>query len=170
MTLSPIGILHTIFGIVALISGFKILWQTKQISYAPLTGKIYLLMTVITAASSLAIFKHGSFHVAHVLGILTLMAVLAGVLTEKMGLFKSWNKYAVNLFYSSTVLFHLLPTATEILTRFPPDAPMANSLKDPLLHKTFLGIFVVFLIMLIWQMKWLQRQKQTDYFLSSSTK
>ncbi|MCF6226901.1 MAG: hypothetical protein L3J22_11465, partial [Xanthomonadales bacterium] len=65
----------------------------------------------------------------------------------------------VNLFYSSTILFHLLPTATEILTRFPPDAPIVNSLTDPLLQKTFLGIFVVFLIMLIWQMSWLKGQK-----------
>ncbi|MCF6300484.1 MAG: hypothetical protein L3J52_05135 [Proteobacteria bacterium] len=159
MTLSPMGIFHTIIGIAALISGFKLLWQNKQISSTPLTGKIYLITTLITAASSLTIFKLGTFHIAHVLGILTLMAVLAGVLTEKMVFFKSWNKYAVNLFYSSTILFHLLPTATEILTRFPPDAPIVNSLKDPLLHKTFLGIFVVFLIMLIWQMKWLKGQK-----------
>ncbi len=159
MTLSLTGIFHTIFGIVALISGFMILWRNKQISYAPRVGKIYLITTVITAASSLAIFKHGGFHVAHVLGIFTLLAVLAGVLTEKMIFFKSWNKYAVNLFYSSTILFHLLPTATEILTRFPPDSPIVSSLKDPLLQKTFLGIFVVFLIMLTWQMKWLKGQK-----------
>ncbi len=159
MTLSPIGVLHTTFGITALISGFKLLWQHKQISYAPLTGKVYLAVTVITAASSLAIFKHGSFHVAHVLGILTLLTVFAGVLAEKTAFFKSWNKYAVNLFYSSTILFHLLPTATEILTRFPPTAPIVNSLRDPFLQKTFMGIFVVFLIMLTWQMRWLKGQK-----------
>ncbi len=159
MELSLIGVFHTVFGIAALISGFKILWQNKQISYVPLTGKIYLILTVITAASALTIFKHGGFNVAHMLGILTLVAVLLGVLTEKMVFFKSWNKYVVNLFYSSTILFHLLPTSTEILTRFPPEAPIVNSLKDPFLHKTFLGIFVVFLIMLAWQMKWLKGQK-----------
>ncbi len=159
MELSPIGILHTIFGIGALISGFKILWQNNQISYVPLTGKIYLILTVVTAASSLTIFKHGSFNVAHMLGILTLIAALFGVLTEKMVFFKSWNKYVVNLFYSSTILFHLLPTSTEILTRFPPESPMVSSLKDPLLLKTFLLVLVVFLIMLVWQMKWLRGQK-----------
>lgn len=159
MELSYIGILHTVFGIGALISGFKMLWQDKRISYLPLTGKIYLILTVITAASSLTIFKFGSFHVAHILGVMTLLAVLAGVLAEKTLVFKSWNKYAVNLFYSSTILFHLLPTSTEILTRFPPESPIVSSLKDPFLHKTFLGIFVVFLIMLVWQMKWLKGQK-----------
>jgi len=156
MSLSPIGILHTIIGILALISGFMILWQSKRISYVPLLGKVYLVTTIITAASSLTIFKHGSFNPAHALAILTLLAVFAGLALEKTVLFKSWNKYFVNICYSSTLLFHLIPTATEILTRFPMEAPLVNSLKDPFLHKTFLAIFVVFMVFLILQMKWLR--------------
>ncbi len=159
MELSNMGILHTVIGIIALVSGFMILWQNKQISYRPLTGQIYLGATLITAASSLTIFKHGSFNVAHGLAILTLLAVVVGMMTEKTGFLKSWNKYFMALCYSSTILFHLIPTATEILTRFPMDAPTVTSLKDPLLHKTFLTIFVVFLIMLILQMNWLRKQK-----------
>ena len=160
MSLSPTGILHTIIGIIALISGFMILWQSKRISYVPLLGKIYLTTTLITAATSLTIFKHGSFNPAHVLAILTLLAVLSGLVLEKTVLFKSWNKYFVNICYSSTLLFHLIPTATEILTRFPMDAPLVNSLKDPLLQKTFLAIFVVFVVFLILQMRWLRSQNK----------
>jgi len=160
MSLSPIGILHTIIGIIALISGFMILWQIKRISYSPQLGKIYLISTFITAASSLTIFKHGSFNPAHALAILTLLAVIAGIILEKTLLFKSWNKYFVNLCYSSTILFHLIPTATEILTRFPMKAPLVNSLNDPLLHKTFLAVFVVFMVFLILQMKWLRGQNR----------
>ncbi len=159
MELSNMGILHTVVGIVALVSGFKILWQNKQISYHPLTGKIYLIANIITAASSLTIFNHGGFNVAHGLGILTIVAVAVGVVTEKTVFLKTWNKYFMALCYSSTILFHLIPTSTEILTRFPMDAPLVSSLKDPLLHKTFLSIFVVFLIMLILQMRWLSKQK-----------
>ena len=159
MSLSYMGIFHTVIGIVALISGFKILWQNKQISYVPMTGQIYLWTTVITAASALTIFKHGSFNVAHALGILTLLAVIVGVVAEKTVVLKSWNKYFVALCYSSTMLFHLIPTATEILTRFPIDSPVVTSLKDPFLHKTFLAIFVLFLIMLALQMNWLRKTK-----------
>jgi len=158
MSLSPIGILHTIIGIFALISGFMILWQSKRISYSPLLGKIYLVTTIITAASSLTIFKHGSFNPAHALAILTLLAVMAGSILEKTMLLKSWNKYFVNICYSSTLLFHLIPTATEVLTRFPVDAPLVNSLNDPLLHKTFLAIFMIFMVFLFLQMKWLRGQ------------
>ncbi len=158
MSLSPIGILHTIIGMVALVSGFRLLWQTKQISYQSLTGKVYLLATIVTAGSALIIFKHGGFNVAHGLAILTLCAIAVGSIVEKTVIFKSWNKYFVNLCYSSTILFHLIPTATEILTRFPMDAPLVSSLKAPLLQYTFIGIFIVFLVLLMLQMKWLRNQ------------
>jgi uncharacterized membrane protein len=158
MPLSPMGILHTIIGTVAVLSGIKLLWQNKQISAGSFTGKIYLIGTLITAASALTIFKFGTFNAAHGLAILTLLALAAGFVSEKTRLLKSWNKYFVNLCYSSTILFHLIPTATEILTRFPMDSPVVTSFEDPLLGKTFLSIFVVFLIMLVLQLNWLRKQ------------
>jgi uncharacterized membrane protein len=160
MSLSLIGILHTVIGIIALISGFTLLWQRKRISYVSALGKVYLITTFITAASSLTIFKHGSFNPAHALGILTILAVFTGLILEKTALFKAWNKYFVNICYSCTLLFHLIPTATEILTRFPMEAPLVNSLKDPLLHNTFLIIFIIFMVFLILQMKWLRGQNK----------
>lgn len=159
MALSAMGILHTLVGIIALVSGFMMLWKTKQMTYQSTTGKVYLIATFITAASALTIFRHGGFNAAHGLAILTILAVLAGVVLEKTVLFKSFNKYFMNVCYSATILFHLIPTATEILTRFPMDAPVVTSLKDPLLQKTFLVILIVFLIMLTLQMVWLKRQK-----------
>jgi len=159
MPLSPIGIIHTVVGIAALFYGVKSLWQNKQILLSTISGKIYLLATVVTAITALTIFRHGGFNAAHGLAIMTLAAVFVGVLLDKIVLFKSWNKYFVNLAYSSTFLFHLIPTATEILTRFPQEAPVVTDLKDPLLQKTFLAIFVVFLVFLIIQMNWLRKQK-----------
>ncbi len=158
MPLSPMGILHTIIGAIAVLSGIKLLWQNKQISSESLTGKIYLIGTLITAASALTIFKFGTFNAAHGLAILTLLALAVGFVSEKTRMLKSWNKYFVGLCYSSTMLFHLIPTATEILTRFPMNAPIVTSFEDPLLEKTFLSIFVVFLIMLVLQLNWLRKQ------------
>jgi uncharacterized membrane protein len=158
MNLSAMGLFHTLIGILALISGFWILYKKKRISYDSLLGKIYLFSTLVTAASSLSIFKNGSFNVAHALGVLTILAVFTGMLIEKTIIFKSWNKYFINLCYSSTILFHLIPTATEVLTRFPIQAPLVSSIESPLLHKTFLIIFILYLVMLFLQMKWLKNQ------------
>jgi len=57
---------------------------------------------------------------------LALLAVVVGVTAEKTVVLKSWNKYFVNLCYSTTILFNLLPTATEILTRFPMDGALVG--------------------------------------------
>ena len=157
--ITPLGFFHTFIGILALVSGFTLLWKSKSMSYTPALGKVYLFSTLITAGTSLMIFKNGSFNIAHALGVLTIAAVIVGVLIEKTVLFKSLNKYFVNLCYSSTVLFHLIPTATEILTRFPKKAPFVTSIEEPLLQNTFLVIFVVFLIGLTIQMLWLKKHK-----------
>ncbi len=158
MPLSPLGILHTVVGIGAVLAVFFLLWQDKQIRIDRTLGKLYLLATVLTAASALGIFKHGGFNTAHGLAVLTILAVLVGVAATKTRLLGDYQKYFVALCFSSTVLFHALPTATEIMTRFPMDAPLVGSLEDPLLLKTFAVILVAFIAGLALQMNWLRKQ------------
>ena len=158
MPLSPVGIFHTIVGGGAVACALYLLWQDKQIKLERTLGKIYLLGTLLTAASALGIYKHGGPNAAHFLAALAIAAVLAGVIAAKTTFLRGYKKYFVALCFSGTVLFHVLPTATEILTRFPVDAPLAGSLKDPLLLKTFLVIVVVFFVSLVLQMNWLRKQ------------
>ena len=96
---------------------------------------------------------------AHGLAVLTIVAIVVGILASKVSFLGGVQKYFVELCFSSTVLFHLLPTATEILTRFPLDAPLVASLEAPLLLKTFATIVTVFLVMLGLQMNWLRNQQ-----------
>ena len=154
------GIVHTLLGVIAIVSVISLLVQDKQISFKPILGKVYILATLTTAASALTIFKHGGFNTAHALAILTIAAAVSGVILEKTQLFKSWSTYFVNLCYSATILFHALPTATEIMTRFPMDNPMVSSLKDPLLQSTFKVIFIVFVVLLSLQLLWLHKQRK----------
>jgi uncharacterized membrane protein len=158
MPLSPMGIFHTIVGGGAVIGVFYLLWRDKQITVETVLGKAYLLATVLTAASALAIYKRGEPNVAHLLAALTIVAVVVGTIAASTSFLGAFKKYFVALCFSGTVLFHLLPTATEILTRFPMDAPLVSSFEDPLLQKTFLVILVVFVIMLGLQMNWLKKQ------------
>jgi uncharacterized membrane protein len=135
-----------------------LLWQDKQIRFDRALGKLYLAATVLTAASALGIFKHGEPNAAHGLAVLTILAVAVGIAALKTRLLGDYQKYFVALCFSSTVLFQLLPTATEILTRFPAEAPLVGSLEDPLLLRTFLVIVVTFVILLALQMNWLRKQ------------
>lgn len=158
MPLSPLGIFHTVIAIAALLAVATLLWQDKQISWQRPLAKFYLAATVLTAASALGIFRHGGPNAAHGLAVLTIVAIIVGILATRVTFLGALQKYFVALCFSSTVLFHLIPTATEILTRFPMDAPLVASLQDPLLLKTFAGILVVFVIMLGLQMNWLRNQ------------
>lgn len=158
MPLSPLGIFHTIVGTGAVLIVFYLLWKDKQIRIERGLAKIYLAATMLTAISALGIFRHGGPNAAHGLAVLTILAVVVGIAATKVSFLGAFQKYFVALCFSSTVLFHLIPTATEIMTRFPVGAPLVSSLEDPLLLKTFAVILAVFFVFLLLQMNWLRKQ------------
>ena len=73
----PLGWFHTIMGIIALVTGAATLFSHREISLRTRSGQIYLLTTLITAATALAIYQRGVFGPAHVLAVAALGA-LAG--------------------------------------------------------------------------------------------
>ena len=158
MPLSPLGILHTVIGGGAVLLVIYLLCKDKHLKIESKLTQIYLWATVITAASALGIYKNGEPNPAHVLAALTILAVVVGVIATKVSFLGGLQKYFVALCFSTTVLFHALPTATEILTRFPMDAPMVNSFEDPLLKNVFLVLQISYVILLALQMLWLRKQ------------
>jgi hypothetical protein len=162
MPLSPLGIFHTVLGIGAIISVIVVLVRDKQIGTSGYANWFYLIATLLTGASALGIFRHGGFHVAHLLGIVTILAVVVGLIASKVSFLGWFQKYFVALCFSSTILFHALPTATEILTRFPMDAPIVDSLTHPFLQKVFLGILIVWIIGFTLQVLWIKKHNNSE--------
>ena len=145
----PLGWLHTILGIGALMSGFYTLIKYRVVTLAHRSGKLYVLLTLIVAGTALGIYNQGGFGIAHNLAVLTLVALAGGVVMEKTRLFGSLSKYCQALGYSSTLLFHMIPAITDFLRRLPVGDPFIDTLEDPLLrqfHLAFLAIFVVGII------------------------
>ena len=152
-----LGWFHTILGVVALVTAFYTLYKYKVISLDHRSGKLYVLVTVIVAGSALGIYNQGGFGIAHLLAVLTLVAVSGGVIMEKFKLFGDFSKYFQALGYSSTLLFHMIPAITDFLRRLPVGDSFVDSFDDPLVlgfHKAFLLIYVVGIII---QMRWLKR-------------
>lgn len=158
MGLSPLGIFHTIMGTIAVFSAIYLIVRFNHIDIKQRLGKFYVVITILTAASSLGIFNHGGFNIAHGLGVLTIIAAIVGVGLSIFRVFGRLTRYLQVTALSSTLLFHMIPAATEILTRFPSENPVASGLKDPLLLQTFGGLLVAFLILLFWQINWLRKQ------------
>ena len=154
-SLSTVGWFHTIAGTVAIFIGLYLVTRFKVISSKPNLGKIYLILTTITAATSLMIFNNGGFNLAHLLGVFALLGVFLGLLFEHKEFF-DLSKYFQAICYTGTMLCHLIPGISEVFTRFPPSQPVANSIFDPILLVSFGIFFLIFLITVFFQIRHLK--------------
>ncbi len=153
-----LGWFHTITGVIAVLSGFYALYKHKIISSQEKIGRLYILVTLIVAGSALGIYNQGSFGVAHVLAVLTLAALAGGYIMERYRWFGSFSKYFQALGYTSTLLFHMIPAISDFLRRLPIGDPFIDSFEDPLLLNFHLAFLIIYLIGIIAQMIWLNRQ------------
>ena len=152
-----LGWFHTVFGVLAVLSGFYALYKYRVISLKESSGKIYVFVTFVVAASALGIYNQGGFGVAHILAVLTLIALAGAVIIEKTNLFGSLSKYFQALGYTSTLLFHMIPAITDFLRRLPVGDPFIDSIEDPLLINFHLVFLVTFILGIILQMIWLKK-------------
>src|SRR5438552_7652106 len=85
--LTPLGVFHTLVGLIGVVCGVIALARDKQISPRTRLGRVYLLGTLIAAVSALGIFRRGAFGPAHVLALLTIAALALGTLAGRSSLF-----------------------------------------------------------------------------------
>ena len=156
--MTVLGWFHTILGILAVLSGFYTLYKYKIITTEESSGKLYVLVTLLVAGSALGIYNQGGFGIAHVLAVLTLIALAGGYFMEKFKWFGSFSKYFQALGYTSTLLFHMIPAITDFLRRLPVGDPFIDSFEDPLLMNFHLSFLLIYLIGLIAQIFWLKKQ------------
>ena len=156
--MTMLGWFHTILGVLAVLSGFYTLYKYRIISTEENSGKLYVLVTLIVAGSALGIYNQGGFGVAHVLAVLTLVALAGGYIMERYQWFGSFSKYFQALGYTTTLLFHMIPAITDFLRRLPVGDPFIDSLEDPLLLNFLLAFLIIYVLGIIAQMIWLKRQ------------
>ena len=154
----PIGWFHIAIGIIALSSGGFTLAKFKEISLQTRSGQIYLVTTLITAGTALAIFQHGEFGPGHVLAVLTLLALAVGTVAATMKPFGKLSRQVQAVSYSATLLFHSIPAVTDGLLRLPPGDPVLTSIEDPILKMCYVGLLVLFLVGVSLQLRWINRQ------------
>jgi uncharacterized membrane protein len=156
--ISLLGWFHTVLGIIALLSGFYTLFRHKVIKVENLSAKVYLLATLLAAASALGIYARGEFNIAHVLAIFTLLALAAGTVAEKTRVLGKLSPYAQAMCYSATLLFHMIPAITDGLMRLPLNDPIVTSIEDPLLKGFYLAFLVFYVVGFIAQTVYLKKR------------
>ena len=156
--ISPIGWLHTISGTLALVLAARIIYKDNFISATNILGQSYLFLTAISAGTSLFIFNNGGFNLAHLLGVITLLAIGGGVFVEAFKQFP-FAKYLQAISYSGTILCSSIPAISEVFTRLPASNPLATSIFDPILIVSFVVLFILYLVLVFNQIHWLKNQK-----------
>ena len=79
MEISLIGWIHTILGTLAIIVAVFIIGTQGFINSKNNLGKFYIVATLITASTALMMYKNGGFNLAHILAILTIVAIILGI-------------------------------------------------------------------------------------------
>lgn len=155
----PLGWFHTAMGIIALISGVVALVRYKEIKPQTRSGQIYLVTTLITAGTALAIFQHGAFGPAHGLAVMTLAALAVGTVASTTKFFGKLSRYVRAVSYSATLLFHSIPAVTDSLMRLPVGDPLLTSIEDPVLKLCYAALLFVFLVGVSLQLRWIHKQR-----------
>ncbi|MGI9204961.1 MAG: hypothetical protein ACR2Q3_13185 [Woeseiaceae bacterium] len=157
--ISALGWFHTAMGIVALVSGGFALFQYKEITLQTRSSQIYLLATLVTAGTALAIFQQGAFGPGHVLALATLAALALGTVAATTQLFGKLSRYVRAVGYSATLLFHCVPAVTDGLMRLPVDDPVVKAIDDPLLKYCYVVLLILFIAGISAQLRWIRNEK-----------
>ncbi|MFT4825400.1 MAG: putative membrane protein [Halioglobus sp.] len=152
-----LGWIHTIIAIIALVAGFYTLAINKVITLKNKTGQIYLVCTLLAAISALMIYNQGGFGPAHILAVLTLLALFGGFFVTKISAFSKIADYFQAFCFSGTVLFHMIPAITDGLLRLPAGDPILTSIEDPILRNFYLLFVGIFLVGIVLQFIWLKK-------------
>ena len=149
--MTALGWFHTVMGILAIGTAVFTLRRHHFISSANVSGRVYLLITLIVAGSALMIYNQGGFGVGHLLAVMTLGALGAGLLLERHPLAGAYSIYLQTAAYSATLLFHMVPAITDFLRRLPVGDPFAASLDAPLVRGFHLAFLAMFALGILWQ-------------------
>ena len=158
MEISLIGWIHTVLGTLAILVALFIIVTKGYINSTNNLVKFYIIATLITASTALMLYKNGGFNLAHVLAILTLVAIFLGISSEKYNIF-GFSKYVQAMSYTGSILFHLIPGIAEVNKRLPINNPMGLSVLDPINIRYYL-IFTAIIgltIMIQWYFIWKKR-------------
>ena len=142
--ISYIGWFHTILGTAAIIVGLYLLIKDRFIFMNTKLTNFYLLSTFFTCASSFFLYAAtGSFNTAHMLSVVTILAIFFALVLQKFNLFGFLTVYLKQLALTGTVFFSMLPTTAEVLQRLPPNDPFASSIEDPLVQSFYMTYVVL---------------------------
>ena len=146
MGLSGLGIFHTVIGVIAIVAAVIALIRNGKIDLSKLAGKIYFYCTLVTSLTALGLSHVVGINPGHILALLivVLISVAYFLYIKKQG--NNRARFIENFFLSFSFFLSLLPTVNETFNRIPVGHPLASGPTDPLIGKTLLFLFILFVV------------------------
>ncbi len=145
MSLSGLGIFHTIIGISAIVAAVIGFVKYGKINLAARSGKVYFYTTLVTSVTALGISKHGGFNAGHAFSIFIIFLIAVAYFLHSNKKESGKARYFENFLLSFSFFLSLVPTVNETFTRVPIGHPLAKDIKDPVIAQTLLVLFILFM-------------------------
>ncbi|AZA58210.1 hypothetical protein EG349_06460 [Chryseobacterium shandongense] len=151
MSLSGLGIFHTIIGISAIVAAVIGFVKYGKINLAARSGKVYFYTTLVTSVTALGISKHGGFNAGHAFSIFIIFLIAVAYFLHSNKKESGKARYFENFLLSFSFFLSLVPTVNETFTRVPIGHPLAKDIKDPVIAQTLLVLFILFMVGSVFQ-------------------
>lgn len=151
MGLSSLGIFHTIIGISSIAGALIGFIRYGKINLKEISGKVYFYGTLITSITALGISKHGGFNPGHAFSIFIILLVSVAYFLFSKKEHNNKARYFENFLLSFSFFLSLVPTVNETFTRVPLGHPLTKNISDPIIGKTLLVLFLLFIAGSVYQ-------------------
>ncbi|MDB4919304.1 hypothetical protein [Mucilaginibacter sp.] len=161
--LSILGIIHTAISIIAIIVALYALIRDGQINPKNGSGKLYILLTIITCITALPIMRTGHPTAGHNLAVIILIVLPIAVYAPSFKFLGKSAAYIQIFLMSLTLFFSFIPAIVETLTRVPISRPIADGPDSPVIKMGLLILVVLFTVGVLYQLiKLWSRQKRAS--------
>ncbi|MBI2826013.1 MAG: hypothetical protein HYX69_15115 [Planctomycetia bacterium] len=144
--ITPFGAFHTAVSVLAIGFGLWALARDGKIDPANSVGKLYLGAMLIGCLTAFGIYHHGGFGPGHVLSMITVAIVLAGIFATRVHWLGRAAPFVQTISLSTSFLLLMVFATTETLTRLPVAHPYAASQNAPELRPVHLTLLVLFVV------------------------
>jgi uncharacterized membrane protein len=148
LDLYPIGWVHTLASLIALVAGAVVLVRPKGTPAHRLRGRIYVLAMVATNLTSFAIYRQGKFWFPHWFAVVALIVVTAGFAFAHYKRPRSWVHLHLTCMVASYYLL-IAGGVNEVYLRI--DALrrlVPNFFNSPVVGLTHFAVMVVFALLI----------------------
>jgi uncharacterized membrane protein len=146
LDLYPIGWIHTIASLIALVTGAVVLVRPKGTPVHRLRGRIYALALAATCLTSFAIYRQGTFWFPHWFGVASLIVVSAGVALAHFKRPRGWMHLHLTCMVASYYMLigggvNEVFLRVDVLRRLAP--VLSNSRVVDMTHFAVMAFFII---------------------------